>query len=174
MQRNGFIVWTICLLLISFPHDSFADHDNDRKKHESKYVSPVNNQTFKQECGTCHFAYQPGLLPVGSWEKIINNLPSHFGEEVSLDGKSKNIISEYLQANSAERSSAKRARKILKSLGGRTPLRITETPYILEKHHEIDSNIFSSQSIGSESNCIACHLKAEQGNYDDDFVKIPK
>lgn len=150
------------------------DDDDDHERHESKYLLPVNNDTFKQECGACHFAYQPGLLPSGSWEKILSNLPSHFSEEVSLDQESKNTISEYLRSNAAEHSSAKRARKILKSLRGQTPHRITETPYIQEKHHELDSNIFSRPSIGSRSNCIACHPNAEQGNYDDDFVKIPK
>ena len=150
------------------------DHDDDDEKHESKYLIPVSNETFKQECGACHFAYQPGLLPSGSWGKILNILPSHFGEEVSLDQETKNIISEYLRDNAAENSSAKRARKIIESLNGQTPLRITETPYIQEKHHELDSSIFSRQSIGSPSNCIACHTTAEQGNYDDDFVKIPK
>lgn len=149
-----------------------SDHDDD--KHEKKYLTPVNNETFKQECGACHFAYQPGLLPARSWQKILSNLPSHFGEEVSLEPEQKSIISEYLNANAAENSSAKRARKILKSLRGQTPLRITETPYIREKHHELNSNIFSRQSVGSRSNCIACHPSADQGNYDDDFVKIPK
>ena len=134
----------------------------------------MNNETFKQECGACHFAYQPGLLPSGSWESILNNLPSHFGEEVSLDQESKQIIGEYLRTNAAENSSAKRARKIVSSLNGQTPLRITETPYIQEKHHDLDASIFSRQSIGSFSYCIACHTKAEQGNYDDDFVKVPK
>ena len=174
MQRNRHIILAICLLLISLPHDAFADHDNDRKEHESKYIEPVNNQTFKKECGACHFAYQPALLPAGSWEKILSNLPTHFGEEVSISDESKNIINEYLQANSAEHSSAKRARKILKSLGGQTPMRITETPYIREKHHEIDPSIFNRQSVGSRSNCIACHPTAQQGNYEDDFVRIPK
>jgi hypothetical protein len=174
MQRNRHIILAICLLLISLPHDAFADHDDDRKEHESKYIEPVNNQTFKQECGACHFAYQPALLPAGSWEKILSNLPSHFGEEVSIPVKSKNIINEYLQANSAEHSSAKRARKILKSLGGQTPMRITETPYIREKHHEIDPSIYNRQSVGSRANCIACHPTAQQGNYEDDFVRIPK
>jgi len=174
MQRNRLIMLGICLLLISLSHDAFANHDDDREKHESKYIKPVNNQIFKQECGACHLAYQPALLPAGSWEKIFSNLPSHFGEEVSLDQESKNIIGEYLRANAAEASSAKRARKILNSLRGQTPLRITETPYIKEKHHDLDANIFSRQSIGSFSNCVACHTKAEQGNYDDDFVKIPR
>ena len=174
MQRNRYIILAICFLLISLPHDAFADHDDDRKEHESKYIEPVNNQTFKKECGACHFAYQPALLPAGSWEKILSNLPSHFGEEVSISDKAKNIINEYLQANSAEHSSAKRARKILKSLGGQTPMRITETPYIREKHHEIDPSIFNRQSVGSRSNCIACHPTAQEGNYEDDFVRIPK
>ena len=91
-----------------------------------------------------------------------------------MDDKSKNIISDYLRANAAERSTAKRAKKILKSLRGQTPLRITEIPYIQEKHHELDPGVFARESIGSRSNCIACHPTAEQGNYDDDFVKIPK
>jgi hypothetical protein len=158
-------------LLFLLPFSIAIADDDD---HESKYLTPVNNEAFKQECGACHFAYQPGLLPSGSWEKILNNLPSHFGEEVSLDQEQKSIISEYLRANAAENSSAKRARKILKSLRGQTPLRISETPYIQEKHDELDSSIFSRQSIGSRSNCNACHPTAEQGNYDDDFVKIPK
>jgi hypothetical protein len=62
----------------------------------------------------------------------------------------------------------------MRSLNGNTPLRITEIPYIKEKHHELNASIFSRQSIGSFSNCIACHTKAGQGNYDDDYVKIPK
>lgn len=38
-----------CFLLISIFHDVFADHDNDREKHEGKYLTPANNETFIQE-----------------------------------------------------------------------------------------------------------------------------
>ncbi|ADW18145.1 Dihem cytochrome c [Desulfobulbus propionicus DSM 2032] len=157
-------------LLFLFPCCVVA---SEHKQNETRHFDPVTNGIFKQTCGACHFAYQPGLLPSGSWEKILSNLPSHFGEEITLEEKSKNLINEYVRANSAEYSSAKRAKKILKSLAGQTPLRITEIPYIREKHRELDANIFSKPSIGSRSNCIACHSAAEQGNYDDDFVKIP-
>ena len=170
------VLLTNCFLLVLVLLSStvaFAD-DDDHKRNKSKYLVPVNNDTFKKKCGACHFAYQPGLLPSVSWEKILNNLPAHFGKKASLNQEQKSIISDYLRANAAEHSSAKRARKILKSLRGQTPLRITETPYIREKHNELDSNIFSRPSIGSRSNCIACHPTAEQGNYDDDFVKIPE
>ena len=30
------------------------------------------------------------------------------------------------------------------------------------------------ESIGSLSNCLACHITAEEGIYEDDNVKIPK
>jgi hypothetical protein len=168
--NNVFIVLTSYIILLS----PFSVIASEHEKHETKYFTPANNETFKQTCGACHFAYQPGLLPSESWEKILSNLPSHFGEEVILEEKSKNIIIEYLKSNSTERSSAKRAKKILKSLDGQTPLRITEIPYIREKHRELDSSIISKPSIGSRSNCVACHSAAEQGNYDDDLVKIPK
>ena len=167
-QMNWVLISYFLLFLIPC---SFAFADDD--KHEEKYFAPVNNETFKQECGACHFAYQPGLLPAGSWQKILSNLPSHFGEEVSLGHEQKERLSTYLQANAAENSSAKRARKILKSLRGQTPLRITETPYIVEKHHKLDPSVFARPSVGSRSQCNACHPKAEQGNYDDDFVNIP-
>jgi hypothetical protein len=174
MQRHTYIMLTSCFLLLLWCHAAFAGHDKDREKHQKEDLTPVNNETYRQECGTCHFAYQPGLLPSGSWEKILANSPAHFGEEVSLNQESMNIIGKYLRENAAENSSAKRARKIQKSLKGQTPLRITETPYIREKHHELDPDIFRRPAVGSFANCVACHTTAEQGNYDDDFVRIPK
>jgi len=53
-------------------------------------------------------------------------------------------------------------------------MRITDTPYIREKHHELDPEVLKRKSIGSLSNCIACHTTAEKGIYEDDNVKIPQ
>ena len=114
------------------------------------------------------------MLPSGSWEKIIAGFDDHFGEELEIDTESKNVILGYLITNSAEKSSAKRAVKIMKSLGNRTPIRITEIPYILEKHNEVDPDVFKKESIGSLSNCLACHTTAGKGVYEDDYVVIPK
>ena len=57
---------------------------NDSNHDKKSYLRPVTNQTFKQACGACHFAYQPELLPSGSWEKILAGLDDHFGEIDSL------------------------------------------------------------------------------------------
>ena len=147
---------------------------NDSEHYAKEYLTPVNNQTYIDECGACHFAYQPGLLPSGSWDKILNSLADHFGEDIDLDPESKRIITEYLKANAAGYSSAKLSAKITRSLGNQTPLRITQVPYIQRKHHEIKPNVFKRESIGSLSNCLTCHTTAEKGIYNDDNVTIPR
>jgi cytochrome c551/c552 len=151
-------------------HRNSSEHDGKR------HLKPVDNPTYKETCGDCHFAYQPELLPSGSWEKILAGLADHNGEEIEIDQESKKIISEYLKANSAEYSSAKRAVKIMRSLRGQTPMRITDVPYIRHKHEDDDipADAFQRKSVGSMSNCIACHTTAENGVYDDDHVVIPK
>ena len=155
--------------------DNHHEKGRDFSKHHSKrYLNPVDNPTYGEECGACHFAYQPELLPSGSWEKILAGLEVHFGEIIELDPELRKIIAEYLKANAAEHSSAKRAVKIMRSLRDRTPLRITEVPYIQEKHHEVSANVLKRESIGSLSNCSACHRTAEEGIYEDDYVIIPR
>ncbi len=146
---------------------------NDSEHYGKRYLTPANNPTYVQECGGCHFIYQPELLPFGSWKKIFDRLKDHFGEDIELDPEGKKIIVEYLKTNAAENSSAKRAVKIMRSLGNRTPLRITDIPYIQEKHHEISPSVIKRESIGSLSNCSACHTTTEKGIYDDDYVIIP-
>ena len=170
-----------------FDRDDDDDHDrggkkrryqkryrNDSKNYKKRYLTPVNNPTYIEECGDCHFAYQPELLPAGSWDKILAGLEDHFDHFVEIDPNSRRIIAEYLKANAAEQSSAKRAVKIMRSLGSQTPLRITEVPYIQRKHHEIHPDVYKRESIGSLSNCSACHKTAKKGIYDDDHVAIPK
>lgn len=163
--------------------DDDDDNDQHRKRnrkrhrdndHDGSYLKPANNPTYEAECGECHFLYQPELLPSASWMKILDQLDDHFGEEIEIDPDSKKIISDYLTSNGAENSSAKRAVKIMRSLGNHVPMRITDTPYIREKHHELNPEVLKRESIGSLSNCIACHTTAEKGIYEDDNVKIPQ
>jgi hypothetical protein len=191
MIRKKGIILLMALLLLG--EGTFcvvlADHNEHRERkryqkrqrnsseHDGKgHLKPVDNLTYKKICEECHFAYQPELLPSGSWETILAGLSDHFGEEIEIDQESKKIITEYLKANSAEYSSAKLAVKIMRSLRGQTPMRITDVPYIRHKHEDDDipADAFTRKSVGSVSNCIACHTTAEDGIYDDDNVVIPK
>ena len=168
-------------------YTAFADDHGHRKKsrHQKRerrhseengqrILPIVSDPAYTENCGACHFAYQPGLLPSGSWEKILTGLLDHFGESIDLDPESAKTISAYLKANSANYSSGKLSVKIMRSLGNQAPLRITEVPYIRQKHHEIQQKVLNRKSIGSLSNCAVCHTTAEKGIYDDDYVTIPR
>jgi hypothetical protein len=183
------IVFLGAFLLIAngVSYTALADQERrkERRRYQEKYrnqsghhgkeeLTPVNNPTYREVCGACHFAYQPELLPSASWQKILDGLEDHFGEAIGLDPDSRKIIAEYVEANAAEHSSAKRAVEIMRCLGTRTPLRITEIPYIQRKHHEVSPKVLKRDSIGSLSNCSACHTTAEKGIYDDDYVVIPR
>jgi len=168
-------------------YTAFADHDDHKEKrryqkrerrhseHNGKRnLAIVNNSKYMENCGACHFAYQPELLPSGSWEKILNSLSDHFGEDIDLDPESKKILAKYLKANAADYSPVKLSAKIIKNIGNQTPLRITQIPYIQRKHHKIQLNVLKRKSIGSLSNCLACHTTAKNGIYDDGNVTIPR
>lgn len=152
---------------------SYADSD-DHKEKKRKQINPVTNELYQKNCGSCHFAYQPGLLPKRSWINIIDIKGGHIGGELSIDKTTKDKIRTYLVKESADFSSSERSRKISTSIpGSSTPIRITDVPYIQKKHQELGKDIFKRTSIGSFANCKACHQKADKGIYDDDDVVIP-
>ena len=138
-------------------------------------VAPVKNTVYKEECGSCHFAYQPGLLPARSWKKMMGDLENHFDENAELDADVQKALMAYLVKNSADTSNYKRSRKIMNSLRkNATPLRITETPYFIRKHDEVPKRAFKNNpKLGSFSQCDACHTGADKGSYDEDAVRIP-
>jgi hypothetical protein len=142
-----------------------------------KDIVPVNNKQYIDECSACHFAYQPGLLPAKSWEKLLTPaaLSKHFGENAELDKDTLTIVYNYAIANSADKSFHKRSRKIAQATSNNeAPLRITEVRYIKRKHHEIpEKMIQGNKEVKSLSYCDACHTHATKGVYDADTVRIP-
>ncbi|KKM08447.1 diheme cytochrome c [Marinobacter sp.] len=186
ISRKKIMWWvSLLMLLVVFAPTISADDDDKRhqrreRKHKEhnhrgdKNLKPVNSAAYTDSCGACHFVYQPELLPAASWKKILEGTDDHFGETVDLDEGARLEISEYLASNAADKSSAKLSGKIMRCLGGMTPLRITDIPCIRKEHHEITPQMVQRKSVGSLSNCIACHRTAESGVYDDDSVSIPE
>lgn len=141
----------------------------------SRQLPPVSNAKWKAECSSCHMAYHPGLLPERSWKKMMAGLDKHFGENAALDAPTRAEIEQFLVANSADKTDNRRSQRIVQSITtNETPLRISETAYFKGKHDEISVATFSRKSIGSASNCIACHKGAELGNFSESQVKIPR
>ena len=138
-------------------------------------VAAVRNPAYRAECGSCHMAYPPGLLPARSWQGIMQGLSDHFGDNAELDPQTLATLTQYLLENSADQSDYRRSRKIMRSLEqGAAPLRITEIPYIRYKHHELPQAIITSNpKVRSLSNCNACHQQAEQGSFRENDILIP-
>ena len=138
-------------------------------------VAPVNNPAYREECGSCHFAYQPGLLPEKSWRKMMAGLEDHFGDNAELDADTQKSLLDYLVANSADKSNYKRSKRIMGSLRkNEVPLRISDTLYFQRKHDEIPQRfVAGNKEVGSYSNCAACHKKAEDGSFNEHEVNIP-
>ncbi len=138
-------------------------------------VAPVRNEPYQSECGSCHFAYQPGLLPARSWQAMMGDLANHFGDNAELDETVQQQILDYLVDNAADRSRYKRSRRIDGSLHANDiPLRISDTLYFKRKHHEIPQRLVKgNRQVGSFSNCAACHRRAGSGSYNEHEVNIP-
>ena len=138
-------------------------------------VKPVDNELYKKECATCHYGYQPGLLPTQSWEFIMQNLENHYGSDASIDDETNKSILSYLLANASQNAmNYKKSAKITKSLeNGVLYKSITEIPYHIKKHRKIEKWMITQKEVKTLSNCTACHKKADQGIYGDDSVNIP-
>ena len=44
----------------------------------------ATNAAWKAECGSCHAAYPPGLLPAPSWRAVMAGLDRHFGTDATI------------------------------------------------------------------------------------------
>ncbi len=129
------------------------------------YKGPAPPSAYTQECGSCHLAFPPHLLPKASWQRVMSGLEAHYGSDASLDVTTQKQIATWLQAHGGQ---GKRARE-------EPPQdRITRAAWFERKHRDVSPATFRRSSIKSASNCTACHRDAAQGDLDDDRVRIPK
>jgi cytochrome c553 len=129
-------------------------------------VQPAQvNAKWQQECGSCHMAFPPGLLPAASWRKTMAGLDKHFGADASLSPEETTVITDFLVKNASNRWTANSA-----------PLRITEAVWFKTKHNEkeIAPAVWKRAAIKSPSNCMACHAAADKGDFDEKRIKIPE
>ncbi len=142
---------------------------------KSPGVAPVKNALYLEECGSCHFAYQPGLLPARSWNKLMDGLANHFDENAELPIDELNTLRSFLLENAADHADYKRSRKIMKSLHPDTiHLRATDTPYLKRKHRKLSSKMVTENlEVNSISNCDSCHTQASSGSFSESSINIP-
>jgi hypothetical protein len=151
--------------------------DEDEYLERTRDVAAVENAVYKEECGSCHMAYPPGLLPGRSWEIMMASLDDHFGENAELDSPTAAELTRFLVDNSADAApNYRRSRKIMRNLPNESkPLRITELAYFRHEHRQIPERLIAANpEVGSLSNCNACHRNAELGSFSEREINIPR
>ncbi len=134
-----------------------------------------DNETWRSECGDCHLAYYPVLLPARSWTELLRSQTDHFEEDLGLDDKTLTEIQNFLIANASESELNEPARKINASTpSDATPTRVIDTVYWKKKHEKIKNVYWKHELVGNKGNCEACHLDAVQGSFEDSAMRLPK
>jgi hypothetical protein len=132
------------------------------------FFPPVTDPVVKEECGSCHMAFAPSMLPALSWQRMMGELDKHFGDNASLDAATTEKITNYLVAHAGDASGQHYSSKWLKGVAlGATPQRITELPKWVREHRKVPDWEWRQKEVRTKANCIACHSAAEQGYYDE-------
>ncbi|MFM2067662.1 MAG: hypothetical protein RLZZ584_2571 [Pseudomonadota bacterium] len=148
--------------LLAVAGTALAHGEGEHRRGSAALVPPP---VYVQECGACHVAYPAGLLPLASWESITARLDRHYGVDASLDAAAARQIKAWLQAQGG---TSRRARE-LPPEG-----RITRAAWFVRKHDEVPASTWKLAAVKSPSNCNACHARAEQGDFDEHDVRIPR
>jgi hypothetical protein len=118
---------------------------------------------YRQECASCHVPYPPGMLPAESWQRLIDSLPRHFGTDASLDAAAANELAAWLTANAG------------KGVRQAPPQdRITTSSWFTREHGEVSAATWRRPAVKSPANCSACHAQADQGDFNEHSVRIPR
>jgi len=177
--RPWSIVAVILLLLIfASAFFTFRGYLSDTEQEPYlpfKGIVLSDNELWREECGDCHMAYHPSLLPARSWQAVMDGQNDHFGDDLDLDEDVSAEISQFLLTNSAEQLVIEPSWKILRSTpDDETPLRITEAIYWKDKHKDIAQRYWDSDKVGGKGDCGACHRDADAGTYEDAAMRLPR
>jgi len=118
---------------------------------------------YQQECGACHLAYPPGLLPAASWQHLMAGLSRHFGTDASLDAPTTQAVTGWLVANAGTYRKVREAP---------AQDRISRADWFVREHREVTPAVWQRASIKSAGNCPACHAKADIGSFREREIRI--
>lgn len=119
---------------------------------------------LKAECGSCHLAFPPGLLAAPDWRRVMAGLDKHYGDNASLDDKTRRQLEDFLVRHAATDG---------RYAGAGDPPRLTATARFQRKHREIPARTWNNNRIRSAANCAACHPRAEAGSFSEREIVVP-
>jgi hypothetical protein len=169
-RRVDWLVWAAALAFGVFAMrqlhaatpDAAAPTATVRAATVARPTTQTAEGTYRQECGDCHLAYAPRLLPAANWRLLMAGLDRHFGVDASLDPAAAAVIADWLSQRAGGGTSA----------DGTSP-RITTTPWFVREHREVPAWTWRRAAIGSAANCAACHTDAGRGRFSERALRIP-
>lgn len=124
---------------------------------------------FQAECASCHVAFPPQLLVADDWRRVMRSLDKHYGDNASLDEKTRQILEDFHVRN---------AGSVWKVGAGRTvqagePPRLTQTDWFQREHRKVSAADWKDAKVKTPANCAACHTKAAEGSYREREIIMP-
>ena len=154
--RSNVVAWSFALALAAVVSIARADEDH-------RAASP-SNPLYRDECGSCHVAFAPHLLPAESWQRVMGRLSNHYGVDASIDAAHARELLAWLQAHAAN--------------GRRAAVppqdRITQGAWFLREHKDLGAAVWQRASVRQPSNCGACHVRAAEGSFREREIAIPQ
>jgi len=144
-----------------------------QRRDDAEAVAATANaaQPWTKECGSCHLAYPPALLPVRSWQKMLEEQDRHFGDDLGL---SEAAIANLVKAATAPAPSWG-AWSIANGIAAsQAPQRITELDRWRAIHHRVPESRFKAKGVAGKHECAACHRDAPSGIFHPRMIQIAK
>jgi hypothetical protein len=110
-------------------------------------------------------AFPPALLTAPDWKRVMARLDKHYGDNASLDEKTRRALEDFLVRNAA--GSGRMA-------GEGDPPRLTGSAWFRREHRKVPQALWRDARVKSASNCTACHSRAEQGSYRGREIALPE
>ena len=131
----------------------------------------MKDELYIEECGACHLAYPPNLLPSAGWQAMLDQLAEHFGENAEMDDETDDHIRSYLEANGLKPGEPSTVSQLLRNLPQTVPLRITDLPAFVVAHDPVlESMQVETVGVGFFSPCADCHREALDGLFDKELL----
>lgn len=109
----------------------------------------LGQKIYLESCGSCHIAIPPAVLPVETWQQLLQD-PQHYGQQITLlTEPSLSLVWNYLQTFSRPQRKEERI-----------PYRVAESRYFKALHPRVKL----PQPV-SFSTCATCHPGAAQYNF---------
>lgn len=130
-------------------------------------TDPAAASAYHNACGACHTPYAPDLLGAESWRMLFDNLEDHFGQRVEIDANARQTVERWLAGPPLPRPESSH------QVNAEALPRITKSAWFQRKHRKIGPNVVQRPSVGTMSNCVACHRTAAKWDFDEHRVMIP-